>query len=199
MVILDHSVSALEENSHWGTGTLRVVGDITRLPFADSVFNGMSVSCHSFEHTSHPEKTFAELVRVMAPGGRAIIAAPDPKYDKTVARLVGCDRYYSKEMHQSIVSRERLGAMAEKSGLEVESLNPDRVHAAVVITFMAVLERLKLGVVFTSQNGFKETNLLSRYFIAGLWRGFRFLENHTPFRLLKSLFPFENILIARKT
>jgi SAM-dependent methyltransferase len=50
--------------------------DMRSLPFADGTFESV-ISIHSIEHVPDPELVLAEVVRVLVPGGRAILATPN--------------------------------------------------------------------------------------------------------------------------
>ncbi len=52
------------------------VADMRSLPFADGTFDSV-VSIQSIEHVPDPERVLAEVVRVLAPGGRAIFVTPN--------------------------------------------------------------------------------------------------------------------------
>ena len=53
-----------------------VRGDLRRLPFPDGAF--ASVVClHAVEHVPDPERVVAECFRVVAPGGRVVMATPN--------------------------------------------------------------------------------------------------------------------------
>jgi len=51
-----------------------VLGDLEALPFADGAFD-VAIANHSYEHTPHPARLFAEARRVVAPGGTIYCAA----------------------------------------------------------------------------------------------------------------------------
>jgi SAM-dependent methyltransferase len=53
-----------------------VVADMRRLPFPDASFASV-FSVHSIEHVPDPERVIAEVMRVLAPGGRAIFVTPN--------------------------------------------------------------------------------------------------------------------------
>ena len=59
-----------------GVRLLAVVADVEALPFADGAFAG-SVCDDTIEHLPNDRLGAAELSRVMAPGGRAVIATPN--------------------------------------------------------------------------------------------------------------------------
>ncbi|PZS10439.1 MAG: hypothetical protein DLM64_08550 [Solirubrobacterales bacterium] len=52
------------------------VADMRRLPFADRSFRSV-LSVQSIEHVPDPERVLAEVVRVLAPGGRAVFVTPN--------------------------------------------------------------------------------------------------------------------------
>lgn len=81
---LDHStdmlaLSAARNRDAVGRGALRLVpGDADRLPFADASFT-VALSANMFFFVERPQAVLAELARVLAPGGRVVIATtPGP-------------------------------------------------------------------------------------------------------------------------
>ncbi len=52
------------------------VADMRRLPFADGSFRSV-LSVKSIEHVPGPERALAEVVRVLVPGGRAVLVTPN--------------------------------------------------------------------------------------------------------------------------
>lgn len=56
-------------------------GTLTALPFADGEFDVVTAK-HTLEHVQDPLKGLAELRRVLAPGGVALIVVPDAAYLK---------------------------------------------------------------------------------------------------------------------
>jgi SAM-dependent methyltransferase len=54
----------------------RVVGDVTRLPFADGSFD-VVLATEVIEHTLDAGRAVSELVRVTAPGGLTVITTPN--------------------------------------------------------------------------------------------------------------------------
>jgi SAM-dependent methyltransferase len=66
----------------------RVHGDIERLPFADATFNLVTANM-VLEHVGHPARLFAEVRRVLAPGGSFIVHTPNIRGYTTIgARLL---------------------------------------------------------------------------------------------------------------
>jgi SAM-dependent methyltransferase len=53
-----------------------VVADMRKLPFGDGEFASV-LSVQSIEHVPDPEKVFAEVVRVLKPGGTAMFVTPN--------------------------------------------------------------------------------------------------------------------------
>jgi hypothetical protein len=71
------------------------------------------------EHTSHPEKILAELVRVGKPGAQYLITVPDSRSEmlqKPVAQPV----YFSAPNHIQIFDKAGFVRLIEDSGLKVE-------------------------------------------------------------------------------
>ncbi len=65
-------------------------GDAQRLPFAEASFD--VVSCRAaFHHFPHPDRVLAEMIRVLAPGGRVL-----------VADLLGSEDVQRAEVHDRI-------------------------------------------------------------------------------------------------
>jgi SAM-dependent methyltransferase len=52
------------------------VADMRQLPLADGSFASV-LSVHSLEHVPDPERVLAEVVRVLDPGGRAVLVTPN--------------------------------------------------------------------------------------------------------------------------
>jgi SAM-dependent methyltransferase len=112
------------------------VADMRVLPFADGTFESV-ISIHSIEHVPDPELVLAEVVRVLAPGGRAILATPnrltfgrpdeiiDPyhylEYDATELRDL-CARFFSAVEVQGIEVSARYRAIHDDERRELDRL-----------------------------------------------------------------------------
>ncbi|MBK7951397.1 MAG: class I SAM-dependent methyltransferase [Deltaproteobacteria bacterium] len=59
-----------------GAGADFVVGDLTRLPFADASVEAV-VSFQVIEHFADPRPYLAELARILAPGGLLLVSTPN--------------------------------------------------------------------------------------------------------------------------
>jgi ubiquinone/menaquinone biosynthesis C-methylase UbiE len=67
---------------------LLVVGDGQKLPFADSTFNLVTANM-VLEHTTDPASLFAEVHRVLRPGGRFVVHTPNAQgYTTILTRLI---------------------------------------------------------------------------------------------------------------
>ena len=53
-----------------------VAGDAAALPFRDGSFN-LVISSECIEHTAHPERSVAEMLRVLRPGGTLVLTCPN--------------------------------------------------------------------------------------------------------------------------
>lgn len=94
------------------------VSDATLLPLPDEYATKI-LSTEMLEHTSHPEKIMAELVRVGKRGARYLITVPDSRSEmlqKPVANPV----YFAQPNHIQIFNRENFVRLVENSGLTVE-------------------------------------------------------------------------------
>lgn len=85
IVGLDPEHAALKMH---GSIRLRICGDAGRLPFANEVFDVVTANM-VIEHLSEPETQFAEISRVLRPGGRFVFHTPNYRgYPTALARLV---------------------------------------------------------------------------------------------------------------
>ena len=67
---------------------MRVYGNIERLPFADASFSLVTANM-VLEHVERPDLLFAELRRVLAPGGSLVVHTPNRRgYTTQLARLI---------------------------------------------------------------------------------------------------------------
>ena len=62
-------------DASWNYSRIDVVGDLARLPFVDRAF-AAALNIVVLEHTTDPAQVLAELARVMQPGGRLLLIAP---------------------------------------------------------------------------------------------------------------------------
>ncbi len=80
---VDASTTMVEEARRRGLVDAHVA-DAHALPFGDASFDGAWAD-RTFQHLLHPDVALAELIRVVKPGGRLVIA--DPDYDTQVLEL----------------------------------------------------------------------------------------------------------------
>jgi SAM-dependent methyltransferase len=59
----------------WDYSKLDACADLTHLPFASNTF-AAAIHLVTIEHVREPNQVLAEIARVLAPGGRVLIAAP---------------------------------------------------------------------------------------------------------------------------
>lgn len=96
------------------------VADVRELPFADASFDAV-YSMGTIEHFRDSERALAEMVRVLRPGGRAIIGVPnrhDPFLRPLLAAALQALGLYSYGYEKSF-SRRALKEMLERAGLQV--------------------------------------------------------------------------------
>ena len=109
-------------------------GDLRSLPLRDGTFDLVILS-HVAEHLSQPEAVFAELARVLRPGGRLLLLTPNRWHYVTLcARLLPHRLHILFNNWRGVDTRDifptayrantadRLRQLAEGAGLEVERL-----------------------------------------------------------------------------
>jgi len=103
------------------SGPLRAAAaDVRTLPFRDASFDAV-YSMGTIEHFDETEQAVAEIVRVLKPGGRAIIGVPnrhDPFLRPLFATVLQAAGLYGYGYEKSY-SRRALKQMLEKAGLAV--------------------------------------------------------------------------------
>lgn len=113
-----------------------VYGRLEQLPFADLSFDAV-ISLWVLEHLEEPDKTFAEIHRVLKPGGFFAFVTPNrhaaivavrrvmkPSFAKRlVKRLYGRDDQDTFDVHYRANTIGRLSEVARKVGFSVTSLN----------------------------------------------------------------------------
>jgi SAM-dependent methyltransferase len=96
------------------------VGDVRALPFADASFDAI-YSMGTIEHFDETERAVEEMVRVLKPGGRAIVGVPnrhDPFLRPLLATLLQAAGLYGYGYEKSY-SRRALRRMLERAGFTV--------------------------------------------------------------------------------
>ena len=114
----DFSLGMLRRAIGHGHGTTWVQGDATRLPFRDARFDAI-VSTEAFHWFPDQTAALAECFRVLAPGGRLLVALVNPPVAAMSdamylgSRLAGQPFYWP--------TRERLRRLVEAAGFRVEA------------------------------------------------------------------------------
>ncbi|MHB8837203.1 MAG: class I SAM-dependent methyltransferase [Candidatus Methylomirabilia bacterium] len=111
----------LQARAAFGREPLRAaVADIRELPFADASFDAV-YSMGTIEHFRDSERALHEMVRVLRPGGCAIIGVPnrhDPFLRPLLSAVLQAAGRYAYGYEKSF-SRRALRRMLERSGLKV--------------------------------------------------------------------------------
>lgn len=108
--------------------------DVTALPYPDASFD-VVINCDVLEHLPEDRPGLAELVRVLRPGGHAILTVPAHQFlwsehDEALSHV---RRYSAREFR----------AMLQEAGLEVVKLSPVVVIAFLPILAFRLLQRLR--------------------------------------------------------
>ena len=93
------------------TGIPAVLGDLTRLPFRDGVFAGVTTG-ETLEHLDDDASAASEIARVLKPGGSVIATVPALRILWTSS-----DDYYE---HRRRYSREELSKLFRSSGMAID-------------------------------------------------------------------------------
>jgi SAM-dependent methyltransferase len=105
-------------------------GEITALPFSDGMFD-LVAAFDVVEHVEDDQRVFAELSRVLKPGGRLILSVPlHPAHWTTFDDYVGHARRYEPFALQELIASN--GLVVEKSAVfGMQSNNPRLLQHAV--------------------------------------------------------------------
>jgi SAM-dependent methyltransferase len=142
------------------------VADVRELPFADGSFDAV-YSMGTIEHFRDSERALAEIVRVLRPGGRAIVGVPnrhDPFLRPLLSAALQAVGMYGYGYEKSY-SRRSLREMLERAGL--------RVAAETAILFIPGWLRMLDLACFTRCRPLARLS-------GALVRPFVFLDRHVP-------------------
>ena len=110
-----------------------VGADAGALPFADGSFEIVSANM-VLEHLDRPERVFAEVYRVLAPGGRFVFVTPNSEHPVVVffsllprrfrswvgAKIEGREEEHVFPTHYRANSSQRVRSLAAEAGLETD-------------------------------------------------------------------------------
>jgi SAM-dependent methyltransferase len=132
---LDPDTPSLSEHRSAGMPVVRGVGE--SLPFADGSFD-LVVSVWVLEHLASPEATFAEVARVLEPGGHFVFLTPNLRNPLMLVNRIGralpglqrrlVPRVYGRDEADTFPVRYRantqrdIRALAADAGLQVHDL-----------------------------------------------------------------------------
>ena len=102
-------VEARSRSSELGLQVEFVVGDIRRLEFPDSSFDGVR-SDRTLQHVEDPERALTELVRVVKPGRRVVVMDPDWE---TLA-LDAADLATTRRIREAVADATQNGTMGRR-------------------------------------------------------------------------------------
>ena len=108
------------------------IGDIQSKAFDDNSFD-LVVALHVMEHVHDPIETFAEISRVLRPGGYAFVVCPCVSHFK--AKLAGKDwKYLGPPGHLWYYSPATLSGFMKKAGFDIKmaSCFYHRAHVRVL-------------------------------------------------------------------
>jgi ubiquinone/menaquinone biosynthesis C-methylase UbiE len=90
-------------------------GDAERLPFADGEFDG-AVTRAAVHHFSEPQRAFAEMFRVLRPGGTAVIADVISSEDTDESRLHNAIERLRDPSHVRMLPASELKSAVRQAG-----------------------------------------------------------------------------------
>jgi ubiquinone/menaquinone biosynthesis C-methylase UbiE len=126
VVGVDNSETMLQQERTHGLPVVCHIGDAHHLDFAADSFD----SCRAervFQHVEEPFQPFAELVRVVRPGGRVVVADPDygtVVVDATDRALTQRILAFRAEMTRNGWIGRQLSGLAEQCGLVDVMIQP---------------------------------------------------------------------------
>lgn len=117
VTVLDASAPMLRRAARLG-GVEPVLGDAARMPFADAAF-GAVITFDAVHHFTRPEQAFAEVARVLRPGGALVVGEFDPssraiRVLATAERLLGePGRFFTPDELERLVARVGVSGASE--------------------------------------------------------------------------------------
>lgn len=123
------------------------VSDTMPLPIPDEYATKI-LSMEVLEHTDHPEKILAELVRVGKSGARYFITVPDAR-SEMLQKPIADPIYFSPPNHIHVFDKERFIQLIEDSGLIIERYDTWGFYWSIFILFFWIVARHN-GEEFTS-------------------------------------------------
>lgn len=172
LVGLDPELAALRKH---GTISLRVCGDGGQLPFADMTFDLVTANM-VVEHLPQPEQQFAEIARILKPGGRFLFHTPNGTgYPTLMARAVPdvirglgarmVERRFAEDRFPTFYRANtpaRIDEIASKAGFVVEQCELHRSSATVPwLVPIAIGELLFLRALSSSRLKWLRPNLIA--------------------------------------
>jgi ubiquinone/menaquinone biosynthesis C-methylase UbiE len=134
VIICDAAVEMLKQAR--AKGLIGLVGSAARLPFADDSMDRVLV-VDAFHHFTLPDgpaiqvTAAFELLRVLKPGGRLVIAEPDPRLTAVkVAAMI--EKLLLMRSH--FLSPPQMGALFESAGGRIVSLETRDFNMLMVVT-----------------------------------------------------------------
>jgi len=141
---------ALKQSLNVATGSQHVASSAEELPFADGTF-GVVIIKHVVEHLPHPERSIAEIGRVLAPGGTMILATPNLS---SLLKPWKGERWigYQDPTHIALKPPEEWLSLIRSSGLRVRRVFADGFWDVPYVRFIPkIIQKL----VFGSLGGFQ--------------------------------------------
>jgi ubiquinone/menaquinone biosynthesis C-methylase UbiE len=123
-----------------------IVTSADDLPFDDCSFDAV-VSSRVFQYLNDPQAAFHEVFRVLRPGGRATIMAPNKR-----------NPWHMLRYHTKLMTVPELGRMARQSGLQIEGTGtllffPPRVFRFDENSSVVKIERMLSNVPIINKIG----------------------------------------------
>jgi demethylmenaquinone methyltransferase/2-methoxy-6-polyprenyl-1,4-benzoquinol methylase len=129
VLVSDLSLGMLEQASK-KDGITPIRAHVERLPFLDASFSRIIV-VDALHHFCDQEDAIADLLRVLAPGGRLVIEEPD--YTRLVVKLVALAEKLAL-MRSRFLTPEAIATLARAHGRTAAVTRDDRFRAWIVVT-----------------------------------------------------------------
>lgn len=148
---VDYTASDIDAARYRHIENIRTA-DLTATPFASDAFD-IVICSHVLEHVPDDDSAFREILRILAPGGQALLLTPlaldggGTDEDPTLADPAERHRRFGQWDHVRLYGRDDFLARMRRAGFETDLFEPFTSHAeAAERLHLNPLEVLPIGI-----------------------------------------------------